>query len=64
MISSTNSKLGLKTKDAYLVKTFLQNEEYKQWAIKKLSSDECKILNLKKPRKKSIRVTTTKLGDF
>ena len=58
------SKLGLKTKDAYLVKTFLQDEEYKQWAIKKLNSDECKILNLKKPRKKSIRVTTTKLGDF
>tara|TARA_R110002012_G_scaffold303918_3_gene506220 strand:+ start:2537 stop:3367 length:831 start_codon:yes stop_codon:yes gene_type:complete len=57
-------KLGLKTKDAYLVKSLLCDDEYKDWAIKQLDSDECKILNLKKPRRKSIRVTTTKLGDY
>jgi hypothetical protein len=59
------SKLGLKTKDSYLVKSLLKNEQYKEWAIKKLDSNECKILNLKKPRKKTPRVTKTKtLGDF
>tara|TARA_R100000664_G_C2726161_1_gene118098 strand:+ start:29 stop:871 length:843 start_codon:yes stop_codon:yes gene_type:complete len=60
------SKLGLKTRDSYLVKSFLMNDEYKEWATKKLSSDECKILNLKKPRKKSVRVTKINktLGDF
>jgi len=29
-----------------------------------LDRDECKILGLKKPRKKSIRVVNTKLGDW
>jgi hypothetical protein len=58
------SKLGLKTKEAYLVKTYLKNPAYKEWAIKKLDRDECKILGLTKPRKQSIRVVNTKLGDW
>jgi hypothetical protein len=59
------SKLNLKTKDSYLVKSLLKNNEYKEWATKKLNSDECKILNLKKPRKQRITVTKQKgLGDF
>tara|TARA_R100000458_G_C8262193_1_gene237596 strand:+ start:718 stop:1557 length:840 start_codon:yes stop_codon:yes gene_type:complete len=59
------SKLNLKTKDSYLVKSLLKNNEYKEWATKKLNSDECKILNLKKPRKQRITVSKQKgLGDF
>ena len=58
------AKLGLKQKDAYLVKTFLKNPEYQEWAISKLDRDECKILGLKKPRKQPIRVVNTKLGDW
>ena len=59
------SKLNLKTKDSYLVKSLLKNDKYKEWATKKLNSDECKILNLKKPRKQRITVTKQKgLGDF
>ena len=41
------------------------DDEYKEWATKKLNRDECKILGLKKPRKKTPRVTKTKtLGEF
>ena len=59
------NKLNLKTKDSYLVKSLLKNDEYKKWATKKLNSDECKILNLKKPRKQRITVSKQKgLGDF
>ena len=59
------AKLGLKTRDSYLVKSLLNNDEYREWATKKLDSNECKILNLKKPRKKTPRVYKTKtLGDF
>tara|TARA_R100000353_G_scaffold176103_1_gene149012 strand:- start:6244 stop:7083 length:840 start_codon:yes stop_codon:yes gene_type:complete len=59
------SKLNLKTKDSYLVKSLLQNNEYSKWATKKLNSDECKILNLKKPKKQRITVSKQKgLGDF
>ena len=59
------SKLNLKTKDSYLVKSLIQDENYKQWVIKKLDSDECKMLNLKKPKKKRISYTKQKgLGDF
>ena len=59
------SKLKLKTKDSYLVKSLLQNDDYKIWATKQLNSDECKILNLKKPKKKRITVSKQKgLGDF
>ena len=61
------SKLGLKTKDSYLVKTLLQNEEYKTWATKKLDSDECKILNIKKERKRkqvSVRKASRRLDEF
>mgnify|MGYP003640762596 FL=1 len=58
------NKLGLRAKDSYLVKSLLQNEDYKNWAISKLDKDECKILGLKKPRKKSIRLVNTKLGDW
>lgn|GEM_PF-6295438 len=57
-------KLGLKEKDAYLVKAYLKNPEWKAWAISKLDAEECKILGLKKPRKQTIRYTNTKLGDF
>ena len=58
-------KLNLKTKDSYLVKSLLENDDYKAWATKKLDADECKILKLKKPRKKAIRVSKNKtLGDF
>ena len=32
------NKLNLKTKDSYLVKSLLKNEEYKLWAAKKLDS--------------------------
>jgi len=58
------NKLGLKGKDSYLVKSLLKNEDYKNWAISKLDKDECKILGLKKPRKKTIRLVNTKLGDW
>ena len=58
------SKLGLKKKDSHLVKLLLQEEQYKMWATKILNSDECKILGLKKPRKKTIRLVNTKLGDW
>ena len=58
------NKLGLKGKDAYLIKLMLKNNNYKEWAISKLDRDECKILGLVKPRKKTIRVTKTKLGDY
>lgn len=58
------SKLGLKEKDAYLVKSYLKNPEWKEWAISKLDADECKILGLKKPRRQAIRYSNTKLGDF
>tara|TARA_R110002012_G_scaffold321991_1_gene553234 strand:- start:5552 stop:6382 length:831 start_codon:yes stop_codon:yes gene_type:complete len=58
------NKLGLKQKDSYLVKTLLKNNKYKEWAISKLDRDECKILGLKKPRKQSIRVVNTKLGEW
>ena len=58
-------KLNLKAKDSYLVKSFLENQEYETWAINNLDRDECKILNLKKVRRKQIRVSKTKsLGDF
>lgn len=57
-------KLGLKEKDAYLVKSYLKNPEWKEWAISKLDADECKTLGLSKPRKQPIRYTNTKLGDF
>ena len=45
----------------------LQNEEYKTWARKKLDSDECKILNIKKERKKkqvSVRKASRRLDEF
>tara|TARA_Y100000593_G_scaffold17268_1_gene34549 strand:+ start:23155 stop:23991 length:837 start_codon:yes stop_codon:yes gene_type:complete len=59
------SKLNLKTKESYLVKPFLQNEEYRDWATKQLDSDECKILNLKKNKKKiSVRKHNKKLEEF
>lgn len=58
------SKMGLKKKDSHLVKLLIQDEEYKMWATKILNSDECKILGLKKPRKKTIRLVNTKLGDW
>ena len=59
------SKLRLKTKDSYLVKSLIENESYKQWTIKQLNSDECKILNLKKPKRKRITMSKQKvLGDF
>ena len=57
-------KIGLKKKDAHLVKLLLQDNEYKSWATKVLNSDECKILGLKKPRKKTIRLVNTKIGDW
>lgn len=58
------NKLGLKTKDSYLVKSLLMDEEYKNWAISKLDKEECKLLGLVKPRKKSVRLVNTKLGDY
>jgi len=58
------NKLGLKEKDAYLVRAYLKNPEYKEWAISKLDAEECKILGLKKPRRKTIKYSNTKLGDF
>lgn len=58
-------KLGLKAKDSYLVKSYLENEEYREWATKKLNADECKILGLKKPKKKRItKRKTTRLDEF
>tara|TARA_R110002074_G_scaffold373815_1_gene550027 strand:- start:176 stop:1006 length:831 start_codon:yes stop_codon:yes gene_type:complete len=58
------NKLGLKRKDAYLVKLLLEDDAYKNWAISVLDKDECKILGLTKPRKKTIRLLNTKLGDY
>ena len=58
------NKLGLKGKDSYLVKLLLEDDAYKEWATSVLDSDECKILGLTKPRKKTIRIVNTKLGDY
>lgn len=58
-------KLKLKTGDAYIVKSLLLDDKYKEWATKQLDSDECKILNLKKKKRKiSDRKTNKKLEDF
>jgi len=59
-------KLNLKTKESYLVKSFLQEDKYKLWAANRLDNDECKILNIKKVKKLRISVTkqTRKLSDF
>jgi hypothetical protein len=58
-------KLGLKHKDSYLVKLFIEDDEYKKWATTQLSSDECKILGLKKERRRKISTSKTKtLGEF
>tara|TARA_R110000744_G_scaffold34094_1_gene79696 strand:+ start:15786 stop:16610 length:825 start_codon:yes stop_codon:yes gene_type:complete len=58
------NKLGLKGKDSYLVKLLLEDDAYKEWATSVLDNDECKILGLTKPRKKTIRIVNTKLGDY
>ena len=58
-------KLNLKTKEAYLVKSFLKNDSYKDWATKQLDTDECKILKLKKNKRKiSVRKHSKKLEEF
>ena len=58
-------KLNLKESDAYIVKSLLQNETYKEWATKQLDTDECKILNLKKKKRKiSVRKNNKKLEEF
>jgi hypothetical protein len=58
-------KLNLKTKEAYLVKSLLENDSYKEWATKQLDTDECKILNLKKNKRKiSVRKHNKKLEEF
>ena len=64
-VSKICNKLNLKARDSYLVKSFLENDEYKIWASRRLDNDECKILNLKKEKKPRIHVSKTKtLGDF
>ena len=57
-------KLNLKHAEAYLVKSLLENEEYREYATKKLDKDECKILGLKKPRKKRESVRKLKLSEL
>ena len=58
-------KLNLKTSEAYIVKSLLENEEYKEWATKQLDTDECKILNLKKKKRKvSVRKNNKRLEEF
>lgn len=55
-------KLGLKYSDSYLVKSLIMNDEYKEYATSKLDSKECKIIGIKKPRKK--RESVRKLRDY
>ena len=55
-------KLGLKYSDSYLVKSLIMNDEYREYAISKLDSKECKILGIKKPRKK--RESVRKMRDY
>ena len=52
LIPKICEKLGLKYSDSYLIKSLIMNDEYKEYATSKLDSNECKILGIKKPRKK------------
>jgi len=63
-VPSICSKLGLKVVDSYIVKSLLVDEQYREWAVKKLTSEECKILGLKKPRRKRVSVRKVKLEDY
>jgi hypothetical protein len=58
-------KLGLKDTDGYLVCSLVKNEEYAKWAARKLLPEECKVLGIKKERKKRITKRKMKgLEDF
>jgi len=60
-------KLGLRSSDGYLVKDLLKDEEYSRWAAKKLDEKECKILGIKKEKRRRVSVRkdrTKKLEDF
>lgn len=57
-------KLNLKHNEAYLVKSLLEDNEYKQYVINKLDKDECKILGLKKPRKKRETIRKLKMSEL
>jgi len=45
-------RLGLKEGEVYLLRHLLRDPEYKKYATKKLSREDCKVLGLKKPTRK------------
>ena len=55
-------KLGLKHSDSDLIKLLIMDDEYEKYASNILDSSECKILGIKKPRKK--RESVRKLRDY
>ena len=60
-------KLGLRESDVYLLRSLLKSEEYKMYAAKILSADECKVLGIKKPRRvreTKRKATVKSLEDF
>ena len=52
-------KLGLKETDGYLVKNMVRNPDYAKWAARKLLPEECKVLGIKKEKRR--RVTSRKM---
>ena len=52
-------KLGLKETDGYLVRKLVSDASYAKWAAKKLLPEECKVLGIRKERKK--RTTVRKM---
>ena len=58
-------KLGLKDTEVYLLRHLLRDDEYKDYAKKKLSREECKVIGLKKPmRKKETKRKAKSLEEF
>jgi hypothetical protein len=53
-------KLGLKPTEAYLIIKLTRNAEYAKWAATKLLPEECKVLGIKKERRKRITMRKTK----
>jgi len=60
-------KLGLRASDGYLVRDLVKNQEYSRWAAKILDEKECKVLGIKKERKRRVSVKkdrTKKLEEY
>jgi len=49
-------RLGLKDTEVYLLRHLLKDEEYRIFARKRLTKEECKIVGLKKPTRKKEKV--------